>query len=173
MHSRDHGSHLQAKHPAMSCFFCVVPSTALRRKAETQGKPEHNIQVPVSSLDIMDSPSFCLSGIVPFQPPKQITDFNPINFLDLLGFLYIYCQPLFDLNKDFLTKYNKFHAHISGDAMMENMNFCICSFDIQKKMFTFSISFPLHIFKRNRKATSNCYFFKCLLNYEFTWPFLQ
>lgn len=73
----------------------------------------------VSSWDIMDSPSFCLSGIAPLQLPKEITDFNPINFLDLLGFFYIYCQPLFDFNKDLLTKYNKFHAHISGDAVIK------------------------------------------------------
>lgn len=127
----------------------------------------------VSAWDITDYPSFCLSGVVPLQPPKQIIDFNPINFLDLLIFLHIYCQPLFDFNKDLLTKYNKFHVHISGNAVMENMSLYIFFLDIQEKMFIFSISFPLHIFKQNRKAISNCYFFKCLLNYEFTWPFLQ
>lgn len=47
----------------------------------------------VSPWDVMDSLSFCLSGIVPLQPPKQITDFNPVNFLDLLGFFqHIFCQ---------------------------------------------------------------------------------
>lgn len=127
----------------------------------------------VSSWDVMDLPHFCLSGIVPLQPQKQTTDFNLINFLDLLGFLHIYCQPLFDFNKDLLTKYNKLHAHISGDAMMENMSFCLCCLDIQEQIFIFSISFLLHIFKQNRKVISSCYFFEYLLDYEFTWPFLQ
>lgn len=96
----------------------------------------------VSARDITDSPSFCLSGIVPLQPPKQVIDFNPVNFLDLLIFLYIYCQPLFDFNKDLLTKYNKFHAHISGDAVMENMSLCIVSWISKGKCLYFQFLFP-------------------------------
>lgn len=38
----------------------------------------------------------------------------------------VYCQPLFDFIKDLVTKYNHFHAHISGDAMLEDMISSIC-----------------------------------------------
>lgn len=53
------------------------------------------------------------------------------------------------------------------------MSLSICFLAIKEKIFTFSFFFPPSVFKQNRKAISNCYFFKHLLNYEFSQPFLQ
>lgn len=118
-------------------------------------------------------PTSVYLGLSHFSPKNRPQILILSTFLTYWVFLHIYCQPLFDFNKDLLTKYNKLHAHISGDAMMENMSFCLCCLDIQEQIFIFSISFLLHIFKQNRKVISSCYFFEYLLDYEFTWPFLQ
>lgn len=53
----------------------------------------------------------------------------------------VYYQPLFDFNKDLVTKDSHFHDHISGDAMSSS----ICFLAIKEKIFIFSI-FPPSVF---------------------------
>ena len=66
----------------------------------------------------------------------------------------VYCQPLFDFNKDSVTKYNHFHAHISGDAMLEDMSLSICFLASKEKMFIFSIFFPPSMFSNKTRKQS-------------------
>lgn len=96
----------------------------------------------VSAWDITDYPSFCLSGVVPLQPPKQIIDFNPINFLDLLIFCIFIASHCLTLIKIYWLNTTSFMSTFLGMQWWKIWACTFFSWISKRKCLYFQFLFP-------------------------------